>query len=380
MAAESIGSANANSAPQPGEYVKALVNILDDFVEEKAHLKETQAALLNILRDSTGEKQQMRSMQMAVMNALEDAQAEKLQLHATEAAILNILDDSYAEKESLQHIQKAVFNILDDLQGEKANLAERTIELTAANAELESFSYSVAHDLRAPLRQIAGFSKILVEECGPEISDDSRRYLKRIQDGAQHMGKLVDDLLSLAKVSRQTLARRPTPLNELIRSVIESLQPECSGREIRWEIDPLWTAHCDPALVAQVFVNLLSNAIKFSRVRAQAVIQVGQTGVNGQRAIFVRDNGAGFDMAYAAKLFGVFQRLHKVTEFEGTGIGLANVQRIVHKHGGRIWAEAAPDQGATFFLTLPDAPLPDAALPDAPLPDAPLPDPPSPNS
>jgi PAS domain S-box-containing protein len=245
-------------------------------------------------------------------------------------------------------------------------VVERTGELTVANAELESFSYSVAHDLRAPLRQIAGFSKILVEECGLEISSDSRRYLQRIQDGAQHMGKLVDDLLSLAKVSRQTLARRPTPLNGLICSVLESLQPECSGREIRWEIDPLWIAHCDPALVTQVFVNLLSNAIKFTRVRAQAVIRVGQTGVNGQRVIFVRDNGAGFDMAYAgSKLFGVFQRLHKATEFEGTGIGLANVQRIVHKHGGRIWAEAAPDQGATFFLTLPDAPLPDTPSPNS---------------
>jgi PAS domain S-box-containing protein len=234
-------------------------------------------------------------------------------------------------------------------------VAERTAELTAANAELESFSYSVAHDLRAPLRQIAGFSRILMEECGPEISGDSRRYLKRIQDGAHHMGNLVDDLLLLAKVSRQPLSRRATPLNELIRSVIENLQPDCAGREIRWEIDPLWTAHCDSALVAQVFVNLLSNAIKFSRLRPHAVIQIGQTGINGQRAIFVRDNGAGFDMAHAGKLFGVFQRLHKAAEFEGTGIGLANVQRIVHKHGGRIWAEAAPDQGATFFLTLPDA-------------------------
>jgi PAS domain S-box-containing protein len=245
-------------------------------------------------------------------------------------------------------------------------VAERTAELTVANAELESFSYSVAHDLRAPLRQIAGFSKIVMEECGPEISDDTRRYLKRIQDGAQHMGNLVDDLLLLAKVSRQTLSRRSTPLDALLSSVLETLQPDCVGREIRWEIDPLWTAHCDSALVAQVFVNLLSNAIKFTRVRAQAVIQIGQTGMNGQRVIFVRDNGAGFDMAHAGKLFGVFQRLHKAAEFEGTGIGLANVQRIVHKHGGRIWAEAAPDQGATFFLTLPDAPpLPDALSSDA---------------
>jgi PAS domain S-box-containing protein len=234
-------------------------------------------------------------------------------------------------------------------------VAERTAELTAANAELEAFSYSVAHDLRAPLRQIAGFSRILAEECGPELSDDSKRYLQRIQQGSQYMGSLVDDLLLLAKVSRQKLSRRPIPLNEILDAVLENLKMEWVGREIQWRIDPLWTANCDSGLIAQVFVNLLSNAIKFTRHRVPATIHVGQASVNGERVLFVRDNGAGFNMAYADKLFGVFQRFHKAQEFEGTGVGLANVQRIVHKHGGRIWAEAEPGKGACFFLTLPDA-------------------------
>jgi signal transduction histidine kinase len=233
-------------------------------------------------------------------------------------------------------------------------VAARTAELTAANAELESFSYSVAHDLRAPIRQIDGFSRILSEEAGQDLNEDSMRYLGRIQEGARQAGNLVDDLLNLARVSRQALERRPTQLNELVRKVRAELETECASREIEWRIDDLWTARCDPALVKQVFVNLLSNALKFTRLRDRAAIHVGQTAVSDERVIFIRDNGAGFDMAYAGKLFGVFERLHRPRDFEGTGVGLANVQRILQKHGGRIWAEAELDKGATFFFTIPE--------------------------
>jgi PAS domain S-box-containing protein len=248
--------------------------------------------------------------------------------------------------------QEEITRLARDLE---FRVAERTAELTEANAELEAFSYTVSHDLRAPLRQIAGFSSILAEECGTELSPESQKHLRRILEGAQQMGNLIDDLLNLAKIGRQAIGRRATPLNALVASAIDELAPELSGRDIDWQIEPLGSVECDPGLLKQVFINLLSNAIKFSRVRSRAVIQVGQTTVQGTRAFFVRDNGAGFDMQYAQKLFGVFQRLHRARDFEGTGVGLATVQRIVKKHGGSVWAEAVLDQGASFFFTIPES-------------------------
>lgn len=231
-------------------------------------------------------------------------------------------------------------------------LQQRTADLSDANSELESFSYSVAHDLRAPLRQIAGFSSVLVQDHGPHLDAEARRYLEKVQDGARKMGRLVDDLLSLSKVGRQELLLQATPLDSLLRQAVEELAPECSGRKVEWQIGDLFTTDCDPGLMKQVFVNLLSNAVKYTRKKEQAVIQVGQTMRNDRRVIFVRDNGAGFEMQYVGKLFGVFQRLHKTRDFEGTGVGLAIVQRIIRKHGGQIWAEAEIDKGAAFFFTV----------------------------
>jgi light-regulated signal transduction histidine kinase (bacteriophytochrome) len=225
-------------------------------------------------------------------------------------------------------------------------------QLAVANADLEAFSYSVAHDLRSPIRQIAGFSKILLEEFGPQLPAEARRYLDKVTDGAKHMGALVDDLLNLAQVGRQPLTLKLTTLNSIVAVALESLQAECAGRHIEWRIDKLCSVACDRGLLKQAFVNLLSNAIKYSRSRDLAVIEVGQLELDGEHVIFVRDNGVGFDMQYANKLFGVFQRLHSAAEFEGTGIGLATVERIIRKHGGRIWAQAELDRGATFFFTI----------------------------
>jgi PAS domain S-box-containing protein len=242
---------------------------------------------------------------------------------------------------------------------------QRTAELEAANKELEAFSYSVSHDLRAPLRHISGFSKILVEEFGPSLDPTAQHYLDRVQSGTQKMGLLVDELLALARVGRQALNRQPTKLNAIVEEVIAMLKPESEGREVEWVIADLPMVECDPVLVKQVFQNLLANALKFTRSRggvdsartktpapARAIIEVSYKEEDGQLVFMVRDNGIGFNMKYVDKLFGVFQRLHRAEDFEGTGIGLATVQRIVQKHGGRVWAEGELDKGAAFYFTL----------------------------
>jgi light-regulated signal transduction histidine kinase (bacteriophytochrome) len=231
-------------------------------------------------------------------------------------------------------------------------LEQRAGLLEATKKELEIFSYSVSHDLRAPLRHINGFAKLLHDHCNTTLDATAQDYLKLIQDAAKNMGRLVDDLSKMGQIGRQELVCRPTDLNSLVARVLQELRPEYEGRQIDWRIGELPSVDCDPGLMKQVFANLLSNAVKYTRPREQAVIEVGQITGEGEPAIFIRDNGAGFDQQYAHKLFGVFQRLHTAQEFEGTGVGLAIVQRIVQKHGGRIWAQAEVDKGATFFLAL----------------------------
>ena len=227
---------------------------------------------------------------------------------------------------------------------------ERTAELTAANKELESFTYSVAHDLRAPLRHIDAFSNILQEDFAAALPQEAQHYLQNIRNSTGKMSLLVDDLLNLARVGRQELRRQPTPLGGLVDEVLADLKQETAGRKLEWHIQPLPAVECDPGLMKQVFANLLSNAVKYTRPRPVAVIEVGCRKKNGDSAVFVRDNGVGFNMKYADKLFGVFQRFHRAEEFEGTGVGLATVDRIVRKHGGHIWAEAAVDQGRNVLF------------------------------
>lgn len=236
-------------------------------------------------------------------------------------------------------------------------VAERTAELELANKELESFSYSVSHDLRTPLRAIDGFSQAVLEDFGPQLPDECRRYLLTIREGAQRMGLLIDDLLSFSRLSRLPLNRMEVPTDNLVRTVLDDLISQENERKIDLRIGNLPPCSGDPALLKQVWINLVSNALKYTRRREVAVLEIGSKPSSLGTIYFIRDNGTGFDMRYAGKLFGVFQRLHRAEEYEGTGVGLALVQRIIHRHGGRVWVEAEVDHGATFFFTLePDNP------------------------
>lgn len=243
---------------------------------------------------------------------------------------------------------------IDELNASlERRVEERTEELLAANSELESFSYTVSHDLRAPLRAIDGFSELLQAKYQSDLPEEAQRFVDRIRTGAVRMGSLIDDLLQFSRLTRVDLARRPVSLDALVKEVIDDdFQSAATGRQIAWRIGQLGTVPADPAMLRHVLVNLIGNAVKFSRDRSPVIVEIGRTEVDGETTYFVRDNGVGFDMAHATHMFGVFQRLHLQEEFEGTGIGLAIVERIVHRHDGRVWAESAPDQGATFFFTL----------------------------
>ncbi len=232
-------------------------------------------------------------------------------------------------------------------------IRERTAELESANEELESFSYSVSHDLRTPLHHIASFVELLDESCGASLAPSDRDYLNRITAATEKMNCLIEDLLDFSRMGRAEMRRSRVDLQNLLETVIEELQPEIAGRNILWKKGPLPTVQGDPSLLRQVFSNLLLNAVKYTRPREVAEIEIGYVHGPRETTIFVRDNGVGFDMQYADKLFGVFQRLHRKDEFEGTGIGLANVRRIIARHGGRTWAEGKFNSGATFYFTLP---------------------------
>jgi PAS domain S-box-containing protein len=226
-------------------------------------------------------------------------------------------------------------------------------QLEAANLELDAFAYSVSHDLRAPLRHLAGYSQMLQKNSGSKLDESGSRYLEVILEAAGRMGNLIDNLLAFSRLGRADMQKIKVDPNQLLQTVIADLEDETRGRKIQWSIGELPRVNADAALLQMVFTNLLSNALKFTRNRQQSEIEVGCSGNNGELVVFVRDNGAGFDMKYADKLFGVFQRLHRADEFEGTGIGLANVRRIILRHGGKTWAESRNGEGATFYFSLP---------------------------
>jgi PAS domain S-box-containing protein len=233
-------------------------------------------------------------------------------------------------------------------------VVERTAQLQAANQELQTFSYTVSHDLHAPLRHIQGFVELLQREAGPSLPEESLRYLSKITQTTTRMRNLIDDLLAFSRVGQSKMQKTEVNLDQLVREISDDFKADTKERSIVWTIHPLAAVQADRALLRLALVNLMANAVKFTGARAEARIEIGcAPGGNGETVIFIRDNGAGFDPRYAGKLFGVFQRLHTQEQFEGTGIGLANVQRIIHRHGGRTWAEGVVDGGATFYFSIP---------------------------
>ena len=246
---------------------------------------------------------------------------------------------------SLAHPQELV----EDLERQ---LGQRTAELREARKELEDFNYSVSHDLRAPIRHISGYAQIIQEDYSNKMEEQCRKYFEHMQDSARNMATMLDALLTLSRLGRQEVCRTSVALETLFRDFAQEFSRGNPDRVVEWKIGTLPQVECDPTMMKQAISNLLANAVKFTRTRAHAVIEVGSVEENGGAAIFIRDNGVGFDMKYADRLFNMFQRLHPRREYEGTGTGLAIAQRIVHRHGGRMWAEASPDKGATFYFTL----------------------------
>ena len=322
----SLGAVDYILTPVLPDVLRTKVSV---FVElfKKNRLLQRQAERLRLAHDQLEMRVQERTLELAAAN-------HKLLLEVTERQ---------RAEDSVRRINAAL----------EHRVRDRTAELAAANQELEAFTYSVAHDLQAPLRNILSYTELLMQaEDASQFPEQIALYLQRIAVRGKYMGQLITGLLNLSLIGKQGLVCQPVDLNGIVEEVIASLKTETDGRCIEWKTQALPTKECDASLMKQVFANLLSNAVKYTQPRSQALIEVGQLKADGETAIFVRDNGVGFDMKYAGKLFGVFQRLHPAEAFVGTGVGLATVARIIQRHGGRIWADAVENKGAAFYFTI----------------------------
>ncbi|MBZ0157739.1 MAG: hypothetical protein K8I29_16205 [Alphaproteobacteria bacterium] len=347
-------------------YARAMLNILEDLTGERRRLEETQRAVLNILDDSLVEKDRLKETQRAILNILQDSSEEKEWLERMQRAILNILQDSSEEKMRLEESQSAMLNLLEDFDIERTRTEEANRELQdalesvrrakeaadAANRELEAFSYSVSHDLRAPLRAMDGFSQALIEDYYDILDEEGRDYLTEVRNASQRMAQLIDELLKLSRLTRGEMNRTTVDLSVMVQNIAKALKNSQPERHVTFRIAEGLVATGDPTLLKVVLDNLIGNAWKFTSKKDIALIEFGATDFEETPVYFVRDNGAGFDMKYAGKIFGTFQRLHRDEDFPGTGIGLSIIQRIIHRHGGSVCAEGEPEQGATFYFTL----------------------------
>lgn len=351
----------------PDSHQQARVNALEQLMTQQ--LQAERAAI--DLRNATG-FESVRTMAMAGVAKTELDSARQLQAQMeqdeTKALGQRVVESTATTRSSiilliigallLFVLLAAVYYLIRHDITERRRVADelqrRGELLEAANKELEAFSYSVSHDLRAPLRHIDGYASLLTKVAAVSLDDKAKRYLHTISESATRMGQLIDDLLVFSRMGRQEMLRGEVNLDQLIASVLHDLRHDLQDRAISWTIAQLPEVMGDAAMLRQVFTNLVANAIKFTGTRPQAVIEIGsRPSSEDETVLFIRDNGVGFDMRYANKLFGVFQRLHRADEFEGTGIGLANVRRIIHRHGGKTWAEGALGEGATFYVSLP---------------------------
>jgi signal transduction histidine kinase len=276
---------------------------------------------------------------------------------ASFSAVRRRIEDSLRQaRDNLQVEVKQRRRQEDEIRKLNQELGKRAAELEATNEELESFAYSVSHDLRAPLRHVAGYSELLQRQASSLLDEKSQRFIRTILESAKRMGNLIDDLLAFSRIGRAETKKTEVDLAQLVQEVVAEIGQDTKSRDIAWKIGALPVCYGDRSMLKLVVINLVSNAVKFTRMRGPAEIEIGCVDRNKKEVeVFVRDNGAGFDMQYANKLFGVFQRLHLPEQFEGTGIGLATVQRIVHRHGGKVRGEGTVDQGATFYFSLPKA-------------------------
>lgn len=321
--------------------------IADDLKTQEHNISDELQDLAQKRRElETGKLQTAR-----VMDNLRLKQAEMLEEVNQRKLAEARLKNRVAEVEVLN---KGITNLLEDLQEANRLQARTTSRLEEANRELESFSYSVSHDLRAPLRAINGFADALVEEAGKDIPDTCRHYIDVITRNARSMGQLIDDLLALSRLGRKPLEKARVDMDALVKAVVEENRPDPAMRSVEFHLEPLPPAQADPGLIRQVWTNLVSNAVKFTRLTGQARIRIWSFEENGQTFYAISDNGAGFNMDYVEQIFGVFQRLHRAEDFEGTGVGLAIVHRIIERHGGTIRANGRENEGAAFFFTLPE--------------------------
>jgi signal transduction histidine kinase len=356
-----------------GATERAVLNILDDSEIDKTNFREMYRAALNILEDENAEAAHLRDAQGAMLNILDDSELDKSQLQQMHRAALNILDDFDFDKSELRAVQRASLNILEDVDLERtvrkqaeeqvralnteleARVLKRTEALTLANQELEAFAYSVAHDLRAPLRAVDGLSELVMEDYQERLDEPGRDALRRVRQAAQRMGSLIDDMLTLAHSTRGPDEVGQVDLSAIAESVVAELRRSEPARDARVSIAQGVTGQGDSRLLRSVLDNLLSNAWKFTAHRQDAAIRFSSQQREHDVVYCVQDNGAGFDMAFAHNLFVPFQRLHRASEFPGNGVGLAIVKRIITRLGGTVWAEGSVNQGASFYFTLPRA-------------------------